>query len=110
MIATQTAPYLAAVLMAVVFDIFANMYITKSNGFKNKKFGIISIILVWLAFTCLAFAVRVIDLSVAYALWGAFGLLGTSIGGWILFGQKMRPLAWLGIIILVCGIFILYTS
>lgn len=106
----QTLPYLIAIIIAAVLDIFANMFIVKSEGFARKKYGFGAVFLVALAFTCLAYAVRGMDLAVAYAMWGAFGILGTSLGGWILFGQKIRPAAWAGIAILICGISILHIS
>ncbi|KAA5903926.1 multidrug/spermidine efflux SMR transporter subunit MdtI, partial [Klebsiella pneumoniae] len=40
------------------------------------------------AFSALSQAVKGIDLSVAYALWGGFGIAATLAAGWILFGQR----------------------
>ncbi len=103
-------PYLAAILVAAGLDIVANLMLAKSEGFKRRFYGISAVVLVLLAFSCLAYAVRGMDLSVAYALWGAFGILGTSLGGWALFGQKMRRTAWIGIAVLVGGIALLHFS
>ena len=50
------------------------------------------------------------DLAVAYAMWGGFGILGTSVGGWILFGQRLRPAAWLGMVLLIGGMVVLHLS
>ena len=66
------------------------------------------LILVALAFTCLAFAVRKMDLAVAYAMWGALGILGTSLGGWLLFNQKIKLTGWLGICVLIGGITLMH--
>ena len=101
-------PYLTAILAAAGLDIVANLMLTKSDGFKKVFYGLGAVALVLMAFSCLAFAVRGMELPVAYALWGAFGILGTSLGGWALFGQKMRPPAWLGIGVLVGGIALLH--
>lgn len=106
----EVLPFLIAVLMAAAFDIAANMFITKSRGFKKKAYGFAALLLVSAAFTCLAFAVRGMDLAVAYALWWAFGILGTCLGGWLLFGQKIKPAAWAGMAVLVAGIFLLHLS
>jgi spermidine export protein MdtI len=43
-------------------------------------------------------------------MWGGFGILGTSLGGWVLFGQKMAPSAWAGIALLTCGLAMLHIS
>ena len=103
-------PYILAVVLAAGLDIVANLLLAKSRGFSNKKYGFSAILFVAGAFTCLAFAVRGMDLAVAYAMWGAFGILGTSLGGWALFGQKMRPLAWVGIVVVISGIALMHVS
>ena len=36
--------------------------------------------------------------------------LGTSVGGWILFGQRLRPAAWLGMVLLIGGMVVLHLS
>jgi spermidine export protein MdtI len=54
------------------------------------------------AFSALSQAVKGIDLSVAYALWGGFGI-ATIAAGWILFGQRLNHKGWIGVILLVTG-------
>lgn len=44
-----------------------------------------------------------IDLSVAYALWGGFGIAATLAAGWVLFGQRLNPKGWVGVILLLAG-------
>ena len=34
--------------------------------------------------------------------------LGTSVGGWIFFRQKLRPCAFAGIFLLICGVVLLH--
>lgn len=103
--------FLGAVVLAAVLDIAVNLLLTKSRGLTVMRYFISALVLVGLAFSCLAFAVRGMDLSVVYAMWGAFGILGTSsLGGWILFGQKLKSKAWLGIAMLIGGINILHLA
>lgn len=94
-------------LLAAILDIVANIFLKYSNGFKQIRFGILSILFVLIAFSCLAEAVKVIDLSVAYALWGGFGLIITTLAGWILFNQQLNWRGWLGIIGLIVGMTLL---
>ena len=98
------------VIIAAVLDVAANLMLAKSNGFRNRVYGVISLIFVGMAFYALSLAVREMDLAVAYALWGGFGILGTSLGGLALFGQKLRPCAWLGIALLIGGMTFLKLS
>ena len=48
-------------------------------------------------------AVKGIDLSVAYALWGGFGIAATLAAGWVLFGQRLNNKGWMGLILLLAG-------
>ncbi len=45
-----------------------------SDGFRRKAYGCGSLLAVLAAFSALSQAVKGIDLSVAYALWGGFGV------------------------------------
>lgn len=100
--------FIVAVLFAAALEVVANLLLAKSDGFRKRKYAAGALLLVGLAFTALAYAVRGMDLAVAYAMWGAFGILGTSIGGWILFGQRLKATAWLGIAMLISGLGVLH--
>lgn len=95
------------VLCSAVLDIIANILLAKSQGFKKKMLGFIALACVGIAFGLLSVAVKELDLAVAYALWGCFGILGTSLSGWALLGQRMHKSAFLGIAVLMCGIVLL---
>ncbi len=102
--------FVAAVVVAAVLEVSANQLLSKSRGFARIRFGLGALAMVGLAFTCLAYAVRGMDLAVAYALWGGFGILGTSVGGWALLGQKLRPAAWAGMAMLIGGMGLLHLA
>ena len=59
------------------------------------------------AFAALSQAVKGIDLSVAYALWGGFGIAATLAAGWILFGQRLNNKGWMGVILLIVGMILI---
>ena len=104
---------LLAVIVAALLDIVANLLLAKSQGFRRKFIGFASLgalVMVGLAFCSLSLAVRHMDLAVAYAMWGGFGILGTSIGGWLLLGQRLKPCAWLGMVLLIGGMTVLKLS
>lgn len=99
-----------AVIAAAGLDIAANILVAKSDGFRRKLPGAAALLMVGLAFYALSLAVRTMDLAVAYALWGGFGILGTSLGGWLVFGQRLKPSAWLGMLLLIGGMAVLHMS
>lgn len=90
----------AFLILAVVLEIVANIFF---NGFSRMGLGILSLVCVLGAFSALAMAVKGIELSVAYALWGAFGIIATIAAGWILFNQRLNYKGWGGIILLLVG-------
>ena len=96
---------LLAVIVAALLDIVANLLLAKSQGFRRKFIGFASLGMVGLAFYALSLAVRDMDLA-----WGGFGILGTSIGGWLLLGQRLKPCAWLGMVLLIGGMTVLKLS
>ena len=93
--------------MAIVLEIIANVFLKFSDGFRRKLYGILSLVAVLAAFSALSQAVKGIDLSVAYALWGGFGIAATLAAGWILFGQRLNHKGWIGVVLLLAGIVII---
>lgn len=100
---------LGSVLCAAVLDVLANLMLARSNGFRCLWWGVGALVAVGLAFSFLTVAVRHLDLPVAYGLWGGFGILGTSLGGWLFFGQRMKPCAFVGMVLLIGGMVALHS-
>lgn len=89
--------------VAILLEIAANIFLKYADGFKHPLAGLGSLGCVLLAFSALAQAVKGIDLSVAYALWGGFGIAATVTAGWILFGQRLNARGWAGLSLLLAG-------
>lgn len=103
----MTLVYFGFILVSAVLDIVANMFLAKSKGFTRRSWGISAIVLVWLAFWILSHTVRYVDLAVAYAIWGAVGIIGTAVGARIFLKNRLRPVGWLGIAILALAVILL---
>ncbi len=99
----QVAPFLW-LLLAVALEIGGTYLLKLSDGMSRRKLGAGGIVLVMGAFAALAKAIEGMDLSVAYAVWGGAGLVITAIIGALVFGQRIRPVGWLGILLVVCGV------
>lgn len=93
--------------VAIVLEIVGNIFLKLSAGFRHKLYGIGSLAAVLAAFAALSQAVKGIDLSVAYALWGGFGIAATLAAGWILFGQRLNNKGWAGVILLIVGMILI---
>lgn len=97
----------AFLITAIVLEVIANVLIKYSDGFRKKIWGVAGILCILAAFSSLAQAVKGIELSVAYAIWGSFGILATVTLSWILFKQRLKVHGWIGIALLIAGMSLL---
>ncbi|NDJ57453.1 multidrug/spermidine efflux SMR transporter subunit MdtI [Enterobacteriaceae bacterium 4M9] len=94
-------------MLAILLEIVANIFLKFSDGFRRKIYGMLSLVAVLAAFSALSQAVKGIELSVAYALWGGFGVAATVAAGWILFGQRLNRKGWFGLGLLLLGMMLI---
>ncbi|WP_275782468.1 SMR family transporter [Pararhizobium gei] len=102
--------YFAFAVVAGLLDVAANLASTKSNGFSRRGWGVLSILLVLAAFACLVEAVKGMELAIAYAILGATGIFGTAISARLLFGQKLKPVGWAGLLLVFGAVVVLHTA
>lgn len=98
------------VVGAAILDVAANLMLNLSDGFRRKGWGVLAILLVLGAFTLLTQAVKHMDLAIAYATWGALGILGTALGGRWLFGQRLNALGWCGLLVVIAAVVVIKTA
>ncbi|AMJ59557.1 multidrug/spermidine efflux SMR transporter subunit MdtI [Bosea sp. PAMC 26642] len=91
-------------VLAVALEVSGTYLLKLSDGLKRRLLGALGLVLVIGAFAALAQAIRGMDLSVAYAVWGGAGLVVTAIVGALAFGQAIRPAGWAGIVLVICGV------
>ena len=92
------------IICSIALDIIANWAIKRSRGFTVKRWGIFSLCMVAGAFLALKPALAYYHLSVAYALWGVGGILGTFIVDRIIFHVHLTPKIIPPIILMIIGI------
>ncbi|MBO1929968.1 multidrug/spermidine efflux SMR transporter subunit MdtI [Providencia rettgeri] len=92
----------AFLILAVILEIAANILLKMSNGFKRYWIGILPNCGTR-SLQCISASSKGIELSIAYALWGAFGIIATVAAGWILFNQRLNYKGWGGIVLLLLG-------
>ena len=93
------------IVFAGILDVFANLALQKSNGFKNLKWGLLALVLVDGAFLLLSFAVSWygIKLPIAYTLWGAIGVLGSVAGAYYFFRQSFKPIGYFVMVLVIAA-------
>lgn len=97
-------------IAAILLEVAANILITYSDGFKKRAPGILGIASILASFTALSQAIKGIDLSIAYALWGGTGIVLTALAGRVLFKQQLNRLGWSGIAAIALGMLMLKMS
>lgn len=95
--------HLLWLLLAIVLEILANIFLKMSKGFQKPLLGSLAIVAVISAFSALGQAVKGIELSIAYALWGGFGIIATVLAGKLFFGQHINRKGIFGLLLLLFG-------
>ena len=96
--------------VAIILEVAANILIKYSEGFRRRAVGLLGIASIMASFTALSQAVKGIDLSIAYALWGGTGIVLTATAAVVLFKQRLSRTGWLGISGIVAGMVLLRLS
>lgn len=90
--------------LAVLLEVVGNILLKLSDGMSRRLIGGVGLALVIGAFAALAQAIRGMDVSIAYAVWGGAGLVITAIIGALVFGQRIRGTGWAGIGLVLAGV------
>ncbi|CUS26014.1 hypothetical protein FC70_GL000589 [Paucilactobacillus oligofermentans DSM 15707 = LMG 22743] len=91
-------------LIAGLFETIWATFLKLSNGFTHLNYTILTIVGMIISFYCLAKATVSLPLSLAYPIWTGIGAVGTVIIGVVLFGDKINPMTWVFVGVLLIGI------
>ena len=91
-------------VLAILFEVFGTSMMKLSNGFANLIPSIVMFAAYAGSFTFLTFALKTIDVSVAYAIWGAIGMVLITIIGIYCFGEACTVPKILSVIIIITGV------
>lgn len=89
--------------IAIVFEVAATLCLKQSDGFAKWQWGAASMALYWVCFGALAFALKTIPVGVAYAIWAGVGIIAVAAIGMVAFGQKLAPLHFVFIGLILVG-------
>ena len=91
-------------LLAGIFEIIWAVAMKYSNGFSLIIPSVITAITYILSAIILSFALKYLPLGVAYVMWVAFGIVGTTLLGILLFNEKLTLLQVICIIFIIIGV------
>ncbi|MBB3112411.1 small multidrug resistance pump [Paenibacillus phyllosphaerae] len=87
--------------LAVVLELTGTLSMKLSHGFTRLWPSVAMFICYAASFTSLNFALKYMQLSVAYAIWSGVGIVLIAVAGWLMFKQPLSGLSlfWMSIII-----------
>ena len=85
---------------AIALEIAGTSLLKLSNGFEKWHWGVLSIVCFMCCFMVMAPAIKVIPVSVAYALWAGIGIVAITLIGVLVFDEHLNSiqLACIGLI------------
>lgn len=90
-------------VLAIIFETIGTTALKLSNGFAVLLPSIGTVFAYILSFLFLSFALKTIDISIAYALWGAFGILLVCGIGIIFFHEQISLIKVVSILFIILG-------
>ena len=91
-------------LLAGIFEIVWAIAMKYSNGFSVLIPSIITVVAYILSAVFLAYALKYLPLGMAYVLWVAFGIIGTTILAVLLFNEKLTILQIISLVLIIIGV------
>lgn len=96
-------PYLF-LAAAIVAEVIATSALKASDGFSKLIPSIFVVVGYGSAFWLLSLTLKSIPVGIAYATWSGAGIILITAAGWIVFGQKLDPIAIVGMVLIIAGV------
>ena len=95
---------------AIVLEVAGTVSMKLSHGFTQALPSAMLVVCYAASFTCLNFALRTIEVSVAYAIWSAIGLILVSAIGMLVLRESAGLFKIGSIALIVLGVVGLYAG
>lgn len=89
---------------AIVLEVCGTISMKYSEGFTKLLPSVLLFVFYAASFTALTFALRKIDVSVAYAIWSGLGTALIFIIGILFFKESVSPLKVLSLLLIITGV------
>ena len=94
----------AYLVLAIIFEVFGTTMMKLSNGLSQITPTVLMFVSYVASFSMLALALKTIEVSVAYAIWSALGIILISIIGIFYFNETVSSTKILSILIILIGV------
>lgn len=93
--------------IAIAAEITATSMLKHSDGFTRLAPSLVIILGYTMSFYFLSLAVRIIPVSIAYAIWCGAGMIGIYLTGILFYKQFIDAPAVVGITLIILGIIVI---
>lgn len=91
-------------ILAILLELFGTTMMKLSNGLTNIMPTAAMFAAYILCFVFLSLALKTIDMSVAYAIWSAVGIVLIALIGMLCFHESINIAKTTGIILIIAGV------
>jgi small multidrug resistance pump len=91
-------------IIGIVFEVLGTTFLKLSDGFTNLVPSILMFVFWGAGFGFLSFALRKIDISIAYAIWSGSGIAFMAVFGIYWFGEIASTLKLVSIGFIILGV------
>lgn len=91
-------------VIAILFEIAGSVCLKLSHGFTNIVPSVLLFVFYGAGIACASYAIRFIDISVAYTIWAGVGTAAIAVIGMTYFNESVTPLKIASIVVVIIGI------
>ncbi|MBH8554721.1 multidrug efflux SMR transporter [Nostocaceae cyanobacterium CENA357] len=91
-------------IAAIIFEVSGTTCMKLSEGFTKTVPSILIFVFYGICFTFLTFALKRLEVSVAYAVWSGLGTTLIATIGVLWFRESFTPVKFLSIILIIIGV------
>lgn len=91
-------------MIAIVLEVIGTISMKLSNGFSDIKFTVLTFASYMVCYVFMAWALKTIEVGVAYAIWGAVGIVIISAIGIIFLGEQMNAVKLISTALIIVGV------
>ena len=91
-------------MIAIVLEVIGTISMKLSNGFSDVKFTVLTFASYMICYIFMAWALKAIEVGVAYAIWGAVGIIIVSAIGIVCLGEQMNAVKLISTALIVAGV------
>lgn len=93
--------------VAVGSEVIATLALRASAGFTRPVPSLVVVAGYAVAFWLLSRTLTVLGVGPVYATWAGLGTVGAAVGGWLVFGERLTPVALAGAALIVAGVVVM---